>query len=100
MKIDQLIEYEMSVNFHKIQMQKLKTDIRYTINSNLHSYNTRTAQSFHLGKLNNNWGANSFENRGKKIYNKINASMKEIKSIYTFKNLMKKKILKEQERIN
>lgn len=96
LRLDQLIEYETTMNIHKIVTQNIKTDIKIKFNKDSHKYNTRNANKMRADKQYNKYGTLSILTRGIRTYNSLITPIKKIKNINSFKRKLKKRIFNKQ----
>ena len=72
-------------NTHFYRLKKLKTDI--------HNYNTRHVSDLHIAPTDTKLAENTFTTQGPIIWNKMNAALKNCKSLAMFKTCLKKYII-------
>ncbi|MBN1252535.1 MAG: reverse transcriptase family protein, partial [Bacteroidales bacterium] len=89
LEFEKVVDLEMNVNFYKILNKKLKCDVSFEPNSNLHNHKTRQSSKLHKIKNKNKYGILSFTNRAISTYNVLSSPIKKIKNHILFKKKMK-----------
>ena len=65
----------------------------FAVQSDIHSYNTRQALDIHIDSTNTKLAENTIKIQGPIIWNSINKSTKNCRSLASFKKSLKKQIL-------
>lgn len=84
-----LYRYETSFLIFKINNQIIKFNRQFTLNNQIHSYQTRIVNNLRSIFSKNNVTKCSLFNQGVLIYNKIPNSLKTTKNVAIFKNFLK-----------
>jgi len=90
------IKFKLINQVHMMLTNKINTNTQLQINSNIHNYNTRTAQNIRI--MSSNIRFNNCEtvyNAAYKLYNDIPQSIKNLHSIHQFKNKIKELFFNE-----
>ena len=70
---------------------------KFTVQSHIHNYNTRQALDLHIDPTNTKLAKNTIKTQGPMIWNSINKTIKNCRSLVSFKNSLKKYILGQYE---
>jgi len=62
----------------------------FTVNSAIHSYNTRVRENLHLNTVSKNYGKRTVKYKPSTMWNQLSSSLKEFSSIKYFTNKLKK----------
>ena len=70
---------------------------KFTVQSDIHNYNTRQALNLHIDPTNTKLAKNTIKTQGPMIWYSINKTIKNCCSLVSFKNSLKKYILAQYE---
>lgn len=93
MNIEQSYQYFTCILVRKILNQSIKTQIHFDKNYISHNIKLRNSNDIKLIKPRTNYGKQNIMYDGAKVYNKIPNSIKDAKTLQTFKKLLKSYII-------
>jgi hypothetical protein len=88
-KLEDLIFMEKVKHIHKIKSGQIKSNIRLTISSDIHTHNTRQTSQLRTAPPRTNRKRYSFLHSSVKIYNSLPDVLRKIKNTTTFKSKLK-----------
>ena len=96
LKIVDLYRFHLGQFMYKLINKSLPQvfDSMFVRNQSVHNYPTRQSDEFHLPLVRTHLAQNSFIFTGPKLWNSLENEMKNAPSLYTFKNKLKKFLLK------
>ena len=93
---DDLYTYQLAVHMYRYHHNLLPPGLpnnSFAVQSDIHSYNTRQALNFHIDSTNTKLAENTIKIQGPIIWNSINKTTKNCRSLASFKKSLKKQIL-------
>lgn len=96
MEFENMIKFEMLVNFHKMKNNQMKGKTNFELNKDIHTHYTRQSKQIRKIKTKNNYGKLSIHNRGANLYNNLPSPLIKEKKIRKFKNTIKENLLLKQ----
>lgn len=88
--INNLYKYRICIYIFSIIHKEKHSSVILTYNNNIHTHHTRQENNLTLINIHSNVGKKSVHFLGIKTYNQLPTKLKEIKTISTFKNKLKK----------
>ena len=70
---------------HKIKNRQIDYKFNFLTNSDVHQYNTRRKNDFHLKRVKTNWGKQTFSYLALNDFNTLPSVIKDTNSLDTFK---------------
>ena len=83
--LDERRFYHRCLLVHKIKNKQIDYKFDLTTNSDVHQYNTRRKNDFHLKKVKTNWGRQTFSYLALNDFNTLPSAIKDTDSLGTFK---------------
>ena len=77
--------YHRCLLVHKIKNGQIDYEFNFVTNSDVHQYNTRRKNDFHLKKVKTNWGKQTFNYLALNDFNCLPFAVKNTNSLSTFK---------------
>ena len=96
LKIRDIYIQQLAVHIYRYHYDLLPPGIpndKFTIQSDIHKYNTRQALDLHIDPTNTNLAKNTIKIQGPMIWNSINKTIKNCNSLISFKKSLKNSFL-------
>jgi len=85
LSLKNICDYESVLLVHRLRYDTMRNDIFLRINADIHSYETRGRDDFHLSRVNNEFGRRSVHHHGIMCYNRLPSSLRETTSLALFR---------------
>ena len=98
LKIRDIYTYQLAIHMYRYHHDLLPPDLpitshQFTIQSEIHHYNTRQALDLHIAPTNTMLAENTIKTQGPVIWNTLKTVIKNCSSLSSFKHTLKKNIL-------